>query len=77
MSKNQYGRVRQVGIKNTYPNGYWDKITYWNGKLTMAIKEQNIREVDSIHRKLDYFIGREWDSNSNKLYGDQRGGGGI
>ena len=46
-----------------HPNGYWDKITYWNGKLTEAILSKNLRGVDSAHRKLDYFIGREWETN--------------
>ena len=64
MSKNQYGRVRTVGSRdNQYPNGYWDKITYWTGKLNQAIANKNLRDVDSAHRKLDYFIGREWEAN--------------
>ena len=37
MTKNEYGRVRQVGSK--YPNGYWDKITYWAHQLNQFIKE--------------------------------------
>jgi hypothetical protein len=61
MTKNEYGRVRQVG--NRYPNGYWDKITYWTSKLQEAVDNNNLRGVDSAHRKLDYFIGREWDTN--------------
>jgi|TARA_B110000259_G_scaffold161742_1_gene186072 hypothetical protein len=64
MSKNQYGRVRTVGSRdNQYPNGYWDKITYWSSKLNEAIAEKNLRGADSAHRKLDYFIGREWEAN--------------
>jgi len=69
--KNEYGRVRQVGSRdNKHPNGYWDKITYWNGKLTEAILSKNLRGVDSAHRKLDYFIGREWETKQiiNKKY---------
>ena len=45
MTKNEYGRVRQVGSK--YPNGYWDKITYWTSKLQEAVDNNNLRGVDS------------------------------
>ena len=56
MSKNEYGRVRTVGSRdNQYPNGYWDKITYWSSKLNEAIAEKNLRDADSAHGKLDYF----------------------
>ena len=61
MSKNQYGRVRQVGIKNTYPNGYWDKITYWTGKLNSYLLMNDLKGVDSAHNKLNYFIGKQWE----------------
>lgn len=61
MTKNEYGRVRQVG--NRYPNGYWDKITYWTSKLQEAVDNNNLRGVDSAHRKLDYFIGQQWDTS--------------
>ena len=61
MTKNEYGRVRQVG--NRYPNGYWDKITYWTSKLQEAVDNKNLRGVDSAHRKLDYFIGQQWDTS--------------
>jgi len=61
MTKNEYGRVRQVGSK--YPNGYWDKITYWTSKLQEAVDNNNLRGVDSAHRKLDYFIGQQWDTS--------------
>jgi sulfur relay (sulfurtransferase) DsrC/TusE family protein len=71
MEKNEYGRVRQVG--KTYENGYWDKITYWSSKLNEAIASKNLRGVDSAHRKLDYFIGREWDTNPTKgVTGEKR-----
>jgi len=60
-SKNEYGRVRQIGKQ--YPNGYWDKITYWTSKLQEAVDNNNLRGVDSAHRKLDYFIGQQWDTN--------------
>lgn len=46
-----------------YENGYWGKITYWTSKLQEAVDNNNLRGVDSAHRKLDYFIGREWDTN--------------
>ena len=67
MSKNQYSSVRveenPKHMLKKYPNGYWDKITYWSSKLNEAIAEKNLRGADSAHRKLDYFIGREWEAN--------------
>ena len=46
-----------------YSNGYWDKITYWTSKLQEAVDNNNLRGVDSAHRKLDYFIGQQWDTS--------------
>ena len=43
-----------------YSNGYWDKITYWTGKLNQALLVNDLRGVDSAHNKLNYFIGRQW-----------------
>ena len=45
-----------------YPNGYYPKIEYWTSKLIQATKACNIAEVDRAHRKLDYFIQQQWDS---------------
>ena len=48
-----------------YPNGYMGKIEYWTSKLNaevMNTKVPNLEEIDRIHRKLDYFIQRQWDS---------------
>ena len=61
MSKNEYGRIRRVGSER-HPNGYWDKIEYWTTKLQEAVNNNNLKGVDSAHRKLDYFIGREWNT---------------
>ena len=57
---NENGIIRQVGTK--YPDGYWNKIEYWTNQLVEAVKNNNLRGVDSAHRKLDYFIGREWNT---------------
>ena len=46
-----------------YQNGYLPKIQYWTGKLNdevMNTKSPDLRVIDSIHRKLDYFIGKQW-----------------
>ncbi len=46
-----------------YPNGYMGKIQYWTSKLNaevMNTKSPDLRVIDSIHRKLDYFIGKQW-----------------
>ena len=47
---------------NKYPNGYYPKIEYWTSKLIEATNARNIAEVDTAHRKLDYFIQQQWDS---------------
>ena len=50
-----------MSMKNKkYENGYWDKITYWTGKLNQALLVNDLRGVDSAHNKLNYFIGRQW-----------------
>ncbi len=46
--------------KRQYENGYWEKITYWINQLQQASYDNDIRGVDHAHRKLDYFIGRQW-----------------
>ena len=45
-----------------YPNGYYPKIEYWTGKLIEATNARNTAEVGRAHRKLDYFIQQQWDS---------------
>ena len=48
---------------NKNENDYMDKIQYWTGKLNdevMNTKKPDLRMVDSIHRKLDFFIGKQW-----------------
>ena len=51
-----------------YENGYWDKITYWIKELNQASYDNNLRGVDHAHRKLDYFIGRQWDLDNHQNY---------
>ena len=46
-----------------YENGYMGKITYWTSKLNdevMNTKSPDLRVIDSIHRKLDFFIDKQW-----------------
>jgi hypothetical protein len=52
-------------LNQRYPNGYMGKIQYWTSKLNdevMNTKVPNLKEIDRIHSKLDYFIQRQWDS---------------
>ena len=47
---------------NKNENDYMDKIQYWTGKLNdevMNTKKPDIDVIASIHRKLDYFIGKQ------------------
>jgi len=39
-------------------NWYLGKIEYWTSELQKAVENNNLSEVDSCHRKLDYFIQR-------------------
>ena len=47
--------------KREYSNGYYPKIQYWSTKLNEAATAGNLEGVDNAHRKLDYFIQRQWD----------------
>ena len=52
-----------------YPNGFMPKIELWTSKLMDEVsntKKPDLRMIESIHRKLDYFIGREWDRTITK-----------
>jgi hypothetical protein len=49
-------------MSTEYSNGYWGKIEYWTAELQKAIDNNNLTAVDSCHRKLDYFIQRQWDT---------------
>lgn len=47
-----------------YENGYMEKIQYWTGKLNdevMNTKKPDLEMIDRIHRKLDFFIQKQWD----------------
>ena len=57
---NKNGLIREIGTK--YPDGYWNKIEYWTNQLVEAVNNNNLRGVDTAHRKLDYFICRYWNT---------------
>lgn len=42
-------------------NSNWDKIQYWQRELNTHVINRNIRLMDTAHRKLDYYIGKQWD----------------
>jgi len=53
-------------MSREYSNGYWNKITYWTNELKDEVsntKVPDLSRIDSIHRKLDYFIQRQFDTN--------------
>jgi len=52
----------QYKAKRERINGYWGKIQYWSAELNKAVENDNLAGVDSCHRKLDYFIQRQWDT---------------
>ena len=49
-----------------HSNDNWEKITYWIKEMSQASYNNDVRGVDHAHRKLDYFIGRQW--NETDLY---------
>ena len=56
---------------NKYPNGYAEKIEYWNSELLKAIKHNTTDVVDRCMDKLRYFTNKqtEWETaNPSKKY---------
>jgi hypothetical protein len=47
----------------SYENEYFPKIEYWSSKLLEAVRNEDIYEIDHIHRKLDFFIQKQFDLN--------------
>ena len=51
-------------MSKKYPNGYWPKIEYWTSKLKDEVsntKVPDLKMIDKIHSKLDFFIQKQWD----------------
>ena len=47
-----------------YKNGYWPKIEYWTSKIKDEVfntKKPDSDEVMYFQKKLQYFIGKQWD----------------
>jgi hypothetical protein len=55
---------------NKYENGYMGKIEYWTEKLNAEVfqtQKPDLVEIDSIHKKLDYFIQKQTDLAVSKI----------
>jgi len=55
---------------NKYENGYMGKIEYWTEKLNAEVfqtQKPDLVEIDSIHKKLDYFIQKQTDLVISKI----------
>lgn len=52
-----------------YHDGYWDKLSHWNGKLTEAIKNNDSMLAVKIIDRLIYFVVEqmEYESEGRKL----------
>jgi hypothetical protein len=48
----------------SYEREYFPKIEYWTSLLVEAVRNEDIYEIDHIHRKLDFFIQKQFDLNS-------------
>lgn len=56
----------------SYEREYFPKIEYWTSLLVEAVRNEDIYEIDHIHRKLDFFIQKQFDLNSeNKRIEDE------
>jgi hypothetical protein len=44
---------------NTYIDGYWGKIDYWQSKVAKAVKESDIHSIKYASNKLAYFVQRQ------------------
>jgi hypothetical protein len=55
---------------NRYPNGYLPKIQFWANRLNevMNTETPDLAQIDHIHRKLDFFIQKEWDRTMSARY---------
>ena len=51
--------------KRRYPNGYYPKLEYWNGRLAKAIKSQNTEEIAHCLKSLTFFCGRQIEKEYN------------
>jgi hypothetical protein len=46
-----------------HKNGYWPKIEYWTTQIRDEVfntKKPELDEVMYFHRKLNYFLGKQW-----------------
>ena len=46
--------------KEKYPNGYGEKIGYWQYKLNKAIESGNVGGVKYATQRLNYFMNRQY-----------------
>jgi len=60
-------------MTNKYPNEYFPKIEYWTAQLVEAVKNEDIYDIDHAHRKLDYFVQKQFDLKvaEDRAYEDQ------
>ena len=65
--KREYSNGDEKLSRREYSDGYWGKIEYWTAELQKAVDNNNLTAVDSCHRKLDYFIQRQWDTKISVL----------
>ena len=57
--------VEEMGLKSNtkadkYPNGYKEKIGYWQYKLNKAIESGNVGGVKYATQRLNYFMNRQY-----------------
>ena len=52
-------RKRTTNQNERYPNGYLDKINYYQFRIIQAIEELNIEDLRFHTEKLEYFMQKE------------------
>lgn len=52
-------RKRTTNTLERYPNGYVDKINYYQFRITQAVEELNMEDLRFHFDKLDYFMKKE------------------
>jgi hypothetical protein len=52
---------------NKYPNGYAEKIAYWNYKMNKAIANLDADGIEFAAGKLKYFVGRQLALRSREI----------
>lgn len=60
-------RKRTTNQNERYPNGYLDKINYYQFRVAQAVEELNISDLRFHTDKLEYFMQKEIERNQKLM----------